>query len=102
MSFGRRAYCAGYRASRRRCPEKCIARVASCRNLRHGLRTNKGDGAMKHVLTPADIMPIDEYERVRKVRRGEIIAAKNNRRLPVGPYATFYFENYDTMWLQVH
>jgi hypothetical protein len=57
---------------------------------------------MKHVLTPADIMPMDEYERVRKVRRGEIIAAKNNRRLPVGPYATFYFENYDTMWLQVH
>ena len=26
---------------------------------------------------------------------------KRNRRVEVGPYATFYFENYDTMWLQV-
>ena len=27
---------------------------------------------------------------------------KKNRRIEVGPHATFYFENYDTMWHQIH
>lgn len=27
---------------------------------------------------------------------------KRNRRVPVGPDATFMFENYDTMWWQIH
>jgi len=27
---------------------------------------------------------------------------KKNRRVEVGPFATFTFENYQTMWLQVH
>ena len=27
---------------------------------------------------------------------------KKNRRMEVGPFATFHFENYDTMWAQVH
>ena len=56
---------------------------------------------MKRVLTPADILPMHEYSQIRDARRGEILAAKKNRRLAVGPHATFYFENYDTMWLQV-
>src|SRR5260370_15194387 len=30
---------------------------------------------------------------------GEI---KPHRRIEVGPFCTFYFENYDTMWHQVH
>ena len=29
------------------------------------------------------------------------IALKKHRRVEVGPFATFYFENYETMWLQV-
>src|SRR6185312_10154826 len=29
------------------------------------------------------------------------IATKKNRRIEVGPFATFYFESYQTMWLQV-
>ncbi len=29
-------------------------------------------------------------------------AVKARRRVEVGPFATFYFENYDTMWHQVH
>ena len=33
--------------------------------------------------------------------RAESIAEKKNRRMEVGPFATFYFENYKTMWLQV-
>jgi hypothetical protein len=35
-------------------------------------------------------------------RRREIAADKKNRRVHIGPHATFYFENYWTMWLQVH
>jgi len=52
-------------------------------------------------LTAADILPPDEYERVRAEKRRTIVAGKSSRRLAVGPYATFYFENFDTMWLQV-
>jgi hypothetical protein len=56
---------------------------------------------MKHKLTKADILSLENYERIRDTRRREIIDMKKNRRVAVGPYATFYFENYDTMWLQV-
>lgn len=55
----------------------------------------------KRRLTPADILPLDAYNRVRDERRRAIMAMKKNRRMPVGPYAMFFFENYDTMWLQV-
>ena len=47
-------------------------------------------------------MPVSEYAKVRKDRRQALVAAKRNRRLHVGPYATFHFENYDSMWHQVH
>lgn len=56
---------------------------------------------MKHQLTNADILPPAEYERVRGEKRGAIMALKKRRRVAVGPYATFGFENLDTMWLQV-
>lgn len=56
----------------------------------------------KHEITPADIMPIEEYARVRAERRRAITALKKSRRVPVGPDATFYFENRDTMWHQIH
>lgn len=56
---------------------------------------------MKHEITPVDILAYAEYEKIRPARRAEIIARKKNRRVAVGPYATFYFENYETMWLQV-
>ena len=52
-------------------------------------------------LTRADILPLDEYAKVRRTRRGEISAIKKRRRVEVGPFATFYFENFDTMWQQV-
>jgi len=38
---------------------------------------------------------------VRAERRGDLIARKRQRRLAVGPDATFYFENWDTMWWQI-
>jgi hypothetical protein len=57
---------------------------------------------MKRALAASDILPMTEYARIRHEKRNAIIAIKQNRRVAVGPYATFYFENYDTMWLQVH
>lgn len=56
----------------------------------------------KHEITRADIMAMDEYAKVRRERRGEAVALKRNRRMEVGPVAAFYFENYATMWHQVH
>lgn len=49
-----------------------------------------------------DILPMEEYGKVRAARRREVIEIKKPRRVPVGPDATFYFENYATMWAQVH
>ena len=56
---------------------------------------------MKHTLTPADILPPEAYAKVRDEKRRVMIERKKNRRVSVGPYATFMFENYDTMWMQV-
>jgi hypothetical protein len=55
----------------------------------------------KRQITPADILPISEYAKIRLDRRREIVARKKNRRVEVGPHATFYFESYETMWLQI-
>lgn len=52
-------------------------------------------------LTRADILSLDEYVKVRRERRREITELKRHRRIEVGPFATFYFENFDTMWQQV-
>jgi hypothetical protein len=56
---------------------------------------------MKHQINPEDILPAAEYEKVRAARRAAIRPVKLNRRIEIGPHATFYFENYDTMWLQI-
>ena len=53
-------------------------------------------------ITPADILQIADYEAIRNERRGEIASIKKNRRLSVGPHATFYFECFDTVWYQIH
>jgi len=57
--------------------------------------------AMKREITREDLMPPAEYDKVRAVRRQAVVARKQNRRLEVGPVATFHFEDYDSMWLQV-
>jgi hypothetical protein len=57
--------------------------------------------AMKREITPADLMPVAEYGKVRTAHRQATVAKKQHRRLEVGPVATFHFENYDSMWLQV-
>lgn len=58
--------------------------------------------ALKNEITRADILPMADYEKIRKENKQKLIAIKKNRRIAVGPYATFYFENYETMWSQIH
>ncbi len=55
----------------------------------------------KHEITAADILPLADYAKTRVETRKKLSARKKNRRVEVGPYVTFYFENFDTMWLQV-
>jgi len=52
-------------------------------------------------ITPQDLLPIAEYDFRRKALKQNLIPIKKQRRIEVGPFATFYFENYATMWLQV-
>ncbi|MEE2998540.1 MAG: DUF3501 family protein [Pseudomonadota bacterium] len=52
-------------------------------------------------LTSEDIIELDSYIKIRSERRAEILKKKKLRRVAVGPYATFYFECYETMWYQV-
>jgi Protein of unknown function (DUF3501) len=58
--------------------------------------------ASKHHIVEADIVAPEIYARERDTRRRALIPVKRNRRIEVGPYATFYFESYDTMLAQVH
>jgi hypothetical protein len=55
-----------------------------------------------HQITRDDILAPEAYAAERAERRREINEIKRFRRLEVGPYATFYFENFDTMLHQVH
>src|SRR5262245_35272579 len=48
------------------------------------------------------ILPLCEYGKLRGERRRQITELKKNRRMEVGPFATFYFECYETMLHQVH
>jgi hypothetical protein len=55
----------------------------------------------KRQLTREDIMPPAEYAATRSEQRKRITEVKRHRRVEVGPFATFYFENYETMRHQV-
>lgn len=58
--------------------------------------------AKPHLITRAEIMDMDAYVKVRGARRKRIIELKRHRRVAVGPFATFHFESFDTMWHQIH
>jgi hypothetical protein len=58
--------------------------------------------SLKRAITRADIIPIERYAAERRALKQSISAIKQKRRIEVGPFATFYFENYDTMRHQVH
>ncbi len=53
-------------------------------------------------IEPSAIISLPQYAGERSERRKRISELKKNRRLEVGPFATFYFESYDTMLHQVH
>jgi hypothetical protein len=57
--------------------------------------------ANKRRLSREDIRPPAEYAAIRDNERKRITEIKRHRRLEVGPFAAFYFENYDTMRHQV-
>ena len=52
-------------------------------------------------ITAADLMPIPDYELIRKDKKQEAIARKALTRVSVGPNATALFETWDSMWLQI-
>ena len=55
----------------------------------------------KKEIQKEDIMPLDVYIKNRKELRKNIVNYKKDRRIALGPYATFYFESYETMLAQV-
>ena len=52
-------------------------------------------------VTKTDLMSLEEYSKKRTSFRRKILEIKRNRRISVGPYATFYFENFETMLAQI-
>ena len=56
----------------------------------------------KHAIEHTDLLSMDDYGKVRADWRRKMTAIKRNRRIEVGPFITFYFENWQTMWHQVH
>ena len=55
----------------------------------------------KKEILKEDIIPLDVYIKNRKELRKKIVNFKKDRRIALGPYATFYFESYETMLAQV-
>ena len=55
----------------------------------------------KREISKEDIMPLDIYTKNRRELRKNIVEFKKDRRVSLGPYATFYFESYETMLAQV-
>ena len=53
-------------------------------------------------VTLDEIMGLERYEQVRDELRRRIIELKKSRRVSVGDHVTLVFENYDTMFFQIH
>ena len=53
------------------------------------------------IVEKKDLLPPDVYSKNRKDLRNELLKFKKNRRVALGPYATFYFESYETMLGQI-
>lgn len=52
-------------------------------------------------VTPEDLLPDEEYARVRRERRQALLPIKRLRRVELGPVCTVYFECYETMLFQI-
>jgi len=55
----------------------------------------------KKFIEKKDLILFKEYEKNRKKIRKDLVEFKKNRRVAIGPYATFYFESFETMLAQV-
>jgi len=55
----------------------------------------------KRQIEKEDLMSVDVYAENRKQTRKDLVEFKKNRRIALGPYATFYFESFETMVAQV-
>ncbi|HEY1504908.1 MAG TPA: DUF3501 family protein [Stellaceae bacterium] len=58
--------------------------------------------ANKRAINRADILDPAAYAKDRRDYKKRITEMKRDRRVEVGPFVTFYFESYDTMWHQIH
>lgn len=56
----------------------------------------------KHRIELSDLLPYEGYAKSRAERRAAMAEFKQRRRVEVGPFVTFYFECYATMWHQIH
>ena len=52
-------------------------------------------------IAAAEILNLYDYEKVREARRRAVIALKRERRVAVGRYLSFVFENRETVWFQI-
>jgi hypothetical protein len=55
----------------------------------------------KKQIEKKDLLPSDVYAKSRKQIRKDLVEFKKERRIALGPYATFYFESFETMVAQV-
>ena len=55
----------------------------------------------KRQIEKKDLLPSDVYAKSRKQIRKDLVEFKKDRRIALGPYATFYFESFETMVAQV-
>ena len=55
----------------------------------------------KRQIEKQDLLPSDVYAESRKQIRKDLVEFKKDRRIALGPYATFYFESFETMVAQV-
>ena len=55
----------------------------------------------KRQIEKEDLISLDVYTKSRKQIRKDLVEFKKNRRIALGPYATFYFESFETMVAQV-
>ena len=55
----------------------------------------------KRQIEKQDLLPSDVYAKSRKQIRKDLVEFKKDRRIALGPYATFYFESFETMVAQV-
>ena len=55
----------------------------------------------KRQIEKSDLIPAEVYTKNRNQIRKDLVEFKKKRRIALGPYATFYFESFETMLAQV-